>query len=343
MVRLNKPKLTTLRDVAREAGVSPATASLVLSRAEGAARIPPATQARVLEAAESLNYRPHYIARALRLQESLQIGLVVPNISHPYMPALIRGVGDVVRGQGYNLLLLDMTTATTEEVARDLAILRRGGIDGLVIMSMSTEFARSLNELPAVYIDEYSVTPVVRFDAEQAAYDLTRLFASCGLRRIAFVGSAVHRETFLMRERGYRRALRDAGVEYDAQLAVEVSVDLAGGAQAAEWLVSLDRLPSAAVVCTDVIALGLLPALSARGVHVPDDLAVASIDDVEMAALATPPLTCVHVPAYEIGCRAARILLRLIGGEDLRETVEIVPTRLIIRASSEQPGKGCCP
>jgi LacI family transcriptional regulator len=329
-------KPARLRDVAREAGVSVATVSLVLSRAEGCERISKPTQDRVVDAAERLDYHTHCLARGLRLQHSMQVGLVIPNIFHPYMPPLIRGVGDVVRSNGYNLILLDMSTSDAGEAEECVSTLRGGGIDGLIIQGMADEFGPSLKNLPVVYIDEYRVAPVVRFDAEKAGYELTQHLIHEGHRNIGFIGSDVQRDTFVMRQRGYEKALTDAGIERNADFMCEVSVNVEGGIRAAQWITSFEQPPSAVVVCTDAIALGLLPSLHRLGVRIPLDIAVASIDDVELAALTMPPLTCIHVPAYEIGSCAAKMLLRILRGTQLNHEVNIVPTPLIIRESSRQ-------
>lgn len=334
-------KPARLRDVAREAGVSVATASLVLSQAEGWERISKPTQDRVIDVAERLDYHAHRLARGLRLQHSMQVGLVIPNIFHPFMPPLIRGVGDVVRLNGYNLILLDMSTSDAGEAERCVSTLRGGGIDGLIIQGMAEEFGPSLKNLPVVYIDEYRVTPVVRFDAEKAGYELTQHLIREGHRRIGFVGSSVRRDTFIMRQQGYEKALADAGIERNLDYVCEVSVNVEGGIRAAQWLVSFEQPPSAVVVCTDAIALGLLPTLYRLDMRIPLDIAVASIDDVELAALTIPPLTCIHVPAYEIGSRAAKMLLRILSGTQLSHAVDVVPTPLIIRESSRQIRKHC--
>lgn len=331
-------KKSTLKDVAQKVGMSVATVSMALNQSAGYERISAETRNMILAAAEELNYQPHYMAQALKKRNTKLVALAVPNIYHPFTPQLIGGVQDALRENGYHLLLLDLTNSPDTESVRTVLQLESGGIDGLIVHSMSGELGPvAQGKLPIVYLDEKSVSPAVWFDADGATRTLTRHFLEQGIRRIGYVGSSMTPETYTERERGYRTALEEAGAPVDEALICHVSPQLKGGGQAFTWFRNLKDKPEALVVFTDNVAHALMLQLIRSGVRIPEDLALASVDDVELSALMNPPLTCAWVPAYEMGKRAAYMMMDQLAGKDLSGVVETLPVALHIRASSIRP------
>lgn len=330
-------KKATLKEVATLAGTSITTASAVLSKAQNYERFSVETIERVEQAAAQLNYRSNYFAKALRQQQTFQIGLVIPNMSHPFMPLLIRGTGDIARSLGYNLLLIDMTDLSKQKSVKFIRnLIDSSVVDGLIVHAMANELAASVQDIKTVYIDEHKTSPAVTFAADQAAYELTEMFIGQGHEDIAFINGDLPIDTYKFREIGYKKALKDNGISFHSDFVYRTSATLQGGIEAFEWLRALPKKPSAIITFTDVVAHSLLMRMLSFGIKVPDDIAVASIDDVELSAQLIPSLTSIKVDAEEIGRRAAKILIDMINGKDMQGIVETVPTQLIIRQSSHK-------
>ncbi len=328
-------KKSTLKDVARKVGRSVATVSMVLNQSAGCERISEETRQLILAAAEELNYQPHYMAQALKKRNTMLVALAVPNIYHPFTPQLIGGVQDALRERGYHLLLLDLTNSPDAESVRTVLQLESGGIDGLIIHSMSKELGPVVDgKLPVVYLDEKSVSPAVWFDAGGATRTLTQHFLQQGIQKIGYIGTFMEPETYTEREKGYRDAMAQAGIPVNEEMICHVSPQLGGGGKAFAWFQGLKEKPEALVVFTDNVAHALMLQLIRAGVRIPEDVALASVDDVEISALMNPPLTCAWVPAYEMGKRAAYMMMEQIAGKDLTGVVETLTVELHIRASS---------
>ena len=325
----------TLKDVAKKAGTSVATASMVLNQSAGHQRISEKTKQLVLDAADALNYRPHYMAQALKRRNTRLIALATPNIYHPFTPQLIDGIQDTLREKGYHLLLLDLTNSPDVESVQTVLQLENGGIDGLLIHAMSDKLKPvAEGELPIVYLDEKSVSPAVWFDVDGATRMLTQHFLEQGIQKIGYIGSSTTSETYIERERGYRSALYAAGVPIHEEWIFHVSPVLRGGCQAFEWFQQLQDKPDALIIFTDNVAHEFMLRLARVGVRIPEDLAIASVDGVELSELMNPPLTCAWLPAYEMGKQAAYMMMEMLSGTDLTGIVKTLPVELRIRSSS---------
>ena len=325
----------TLKDVAKKAGTSVATASMVLNRSAGYTRISEKTRKLVLEAAEAMNYRPNYMAQALKRRNTKLIALATPNIYHPFTPQLIDGIQDTLREKGYHLLLLDLTNSPDVESVQTVLQLENGGIDGLLVHAMSDKLKPVADgELPLVYLDEKSVYPSVWFDVDGATRMLTQHFLEQGIEKIGYIGASTASETYVERERGYRMALESAGVAINEEWIYHVSPVLRGGSDAFEWFQNLQEKPEALILFTDNVAHEFMLRLARAGVRVPEDLALASVDGVELSGLMNPPLTCAWLPAYEMGKQAAYMMMEMLAGKDLTGVVKTLPVELQIRESS---------
>lgn len=326
----------TIREVARRAGVSPATVSRVVN-ANGHA-VSGHTRERVLRAVRTLGYAPHPIARGLRTRTTQTIGLIVPDIANPFYPALARGVEDAARRAGYTVVLCN----TDERPGRERAyldLLRRRLVDGFVFATVGANLShvRQLRHdgIPVVLVARSvpgSDADAVVVDNEHGGYLAARHLIELGHRRIAHLGGPSRLQVSRDRLRGYRRAIEEAGLRFDPSLVAAGAFRIEAGGSMMTSL--LRRRPTAVFAANDLIAIGALSALRDAGRSVPADVAVVGFDDIPYAALAAPPLTTVAQPARLMGALASERLLARLRGEGGEAHTIVLEPELVVRASS---------
>ncbi len=328
----------TTHDVARHAGVSQATVSLVLG-GNPRARVAAATRERVLRSAEELGYRPNFLARGLVRGRSYAIGVVVPDLSNPFYLDVVTGVQRVAAEAGYVVLPGD-----TREVsaARHLEALRARQVDGLILDGLGAASlpADALSGTEVVLVDEPPDRwPGVASDALEAGRLAAEHLLSLGHRRLAFVGPASDVHGFRMRERGFFAALRGAGVEVRSEWVRRTPPTIAGGQRAMRALLAAKLRPTGVFCANDLLAAGALKATLASGLSVPRDLSLVGCDDVELASVLTPELTTIAIPARELGARAARLLLRRLDDPSFAPRSDRpLPVRLVVRGTTGEAG-----
>jgi DNA-binding LacI/PurR family transcriptional regulator len=301
----------TVHDVAARAGVSQPTASLVLSN-HPRARVAAATRQRVLAAAAELGYRPNVVARSLARRRSFALGLIVPDLRNPFVADVITGAERVASEAGYAVLLCDQST---RDIRQHLDVLLARQIDGILLDAVGAASlpADALAGMNVVLIDEPSERwPGVATDAANAGHLAARHLLELGHRRIGFVGPASDIHAFRMRERGFVRALRDAGVRIDSTSWRRAPATVSGGRDAMRALLAVSPRPTAVFCANDLMAIGAVKQCHTAGVALPRDLSLVGCDDIELARYVTPELTTVAMPGRELGARAARLLLQQI-------------------------------
>jgi LacI family transcriptional regulator len=326
-----------LKDVARAAGCSVATVSRVLA---GNRPVGAEVAGRVREAAGRLGYRPNHVARALRSRSTGMVGLVLPQITNPYFPSLVRELEHALHADGRALLLADCDDDPAVEAARIATLLDRR-VDALVVIPADERRSRpavaaAAARVPLVLLDRGcgpGVADSVGTDNAAGMALVLGHLAGTGRRRVCFAGAS---ETDSAAAE--RRAAYQAGA---GALDPEAPGRVESGDFSVEWgRAAVDRLwpgrPDAVVCANDLIAAGVLQRLRQLGVDVPGDVAVTGFDDIAIAGLALPALTTVRQPVAELAAEAARSLGRRIAGgrsAPLR-TVRLAPG-LVIRASSD--------
>ncbi len=337
-----KRRSPTAEDVARLAGVSRTTVSLVLNGVPGI-RIRAETRQRVLEAAARLNYRPHAGARHLVRGRSEVIAFVMRQtpdqiFADAFLPEVLRGLSGALRGAGLHLLIFPISP--DQAPGETALLLQERRVDGMILSGPRFEDQEWLErwgqEIPVVLLGHLagSALPSVDVDNAQAAAVATRHLLGLGHRRIGLITNAPLSYTASYeRWLGYRQALEEAGVPYDETLVAFGAFTPASGAAAMERLLALPDPPTAVFVASDVVAFGALQAARRRGLRIPQDLALVGFDDVPLAAYVDPPLSTVHLPAEDLGREAGRLLLQWIQ-EGRPPTVRIrLATGLIVRQS----------
>ncbi|UPG74754.1 LacI family transcriptional regulator (plasmid) [Roseomonas gilardii subsp. gilardii] len=331
----------TSLDVARLAGVSQTTVSLVLNDASRKVGLSEATQQRVREAALQLGYTPNSVARNLRRRRTNTLTFICPDLSNPYFAEVIGAAQQAAQEKGY---LLDILAAQ-DEAAKLRAVLRmRGGVSDGVITSAPTQAIwdelKSLSRqgIACVTLQDQgqdAAIPCVGVDLEAGGHMATRHLLDCGYRRIGHV-SAHQSHPLRSRERvhGYRRALLEAGLEHRPGWEIEVPNSPEGGVEAVERLLALaPPRPEALFVFNDQMAIGVLHALRRHGLRVPEDMAVVGFDGIALTAFSSPTLTTVEHPRQELGRQAAISLIERLEGVERPEPHSLLPGRLLIRES----------
>ncbi len=326
----------TIREVAREAGVSVTAASRALNN-KGEMR--PEKRALVLAAAHRLQYTPSSVARALVSGKSKTLGVLVTNTS-PVYADILHGIEEAAHAADYGLLFANSTNSQ-DQALRCLTLLRTRQVDGVLLTSVQTDrrdiellqqagipFVLLLRHFPDLDAD------YVVLDNVKSGYLVTEHLLELGHRRIGHVAGPLYVSSAQGRLAGYRKALRKYGARYVAELVEIAPFTIDGGYTAALALLDRRDRPSAIVAATDLQAVGVLKAARTLGLRIPDDLALTGGDDIELAEFLEVPLTTFHQPARQIGSRAAGILIARLNGEARPTQQLVLKPRLIVRRSS---------
>lgn len=296
---------TTIKDVARAAGVSVATVSRALN---GADNVTPGTRQRVQSVAAELRFTPSSAARSLITRRTHTVGALLPDLYGEYFSELIRGIDLKARARGLHLLVSSSHGDASEAAAALRAM--HGRVDGLLVMSPHIDSAALTANLPqglpvvliSTRLPEEG-RPSFAVDNFGGAQAMTRHLASRGHRRLAFVGGPENNYEAQERLRGYRAALAELR-PHAAELVLHGDFSEESGWRAGSEIASLAERPDAVFCSNDMMAIGCLAALAEAGVRVPQDIALAGFDDIPIARYVTPPLTTVRVRIAELGSLA---------------------------------------
>jgi LacI family transcriptional regulator len=327
----------TIRDVAREAGVSVTTASRALNDKP---EISSEKRARVSTAAQKLGYVPSSVARALVSGETKTIGVVITDNSTPVYAAILQGIEEVVNSAGFGLLFCN-SADSQERSLYCLTLLQAKRVDGILLTPVQTDTRDILqlqqSDLPFVlllrHFDEIETNYVIT-DNIMGGYLVTNHLLGLGHRRIGHVGGPVHISSSRGRLVGYRQALEEQDLPYDEGLVSQGAFTVAGGYEAVKRLLDRADRPSAVFAANDLQAVGVMKAAKEYGLGIPEDLALAGGDNIELAEFLEAPLTTFVQPAREIGVRGAEIVLAKLRGEQPDIQQVVLKPRLIVRRSS---------
>ena len=329
----------TIYDVAREANVSMATVSRVVN---GNPNVKPTTRKKVLEVIERLGYRPNAVARGLASKKTTTVGVIIPDISSIFYAELARGIEDIATMYKYNILLSNSDQNQDKELHLYQTMLGKQ-VDGIVFMSgnVTEEHVKEFESasVPIVLagsIEEQGKIPSVNIDYEQAAYGAVSSFIESGHKQIAFmVGPLNEPINSVKKLNGYKRALQDAGIEYNEDYVVEGDYSYDSGLEATDRLFDMDTPPTAIFVGSDEMALAVIHRGKDRGIVVPDELEVISSDNTRLTQMVRPQLTTIVQPLYDIGAVAMRLLTKLMNKESVEEHTVILPHRIEKRQSTK--------
>lgn len=334
--------MVSLKDVAKEAGVSVCTVSRVINNTYQQ-RVSDATRKRVLAAIKRLNYEPNVSARALARKQTFLLGVVVSSLAASFMAEIVQGIQDEADKSDYSLLFYSTGDSVTKEKA-GFEALRRKRVDGIIYMPGASSFCSSregieyLNDLIHRGIKIVQLcsnhpqvnSPYVLVNNEAGGYMATKHLLELGHTRIAHFHEQRTREG-QERFQGYRLALEVAGVSLLPELVVPCHYDWQSGYEAMEKLLDSHNPPTAVFACDDMSAWGAMQAVLDRGLRVPEDVAVVGYDDLAIAKFMPAALTTVHQPKADLGAAAVRLLLKQIEQKDVSSVV--IQPELVVRQS----------
>ncbi|MEV5277261.1 LacI family DNA-binding transcriptional regulator [Streptomyces sp. NPDC051994] len=323
-----------IKDVAAEAGVSVATVSRVLN---GHPSVSAAARARVLAAVEALGYRPNAVARSLRTDQTRTLGLVISDVMNPYFTELARSVEEAARALGYSVIIgnADERPELQDHHVRTLLDRR---IDGLLVSPtdggspLMLEAARG--GTPMVFVDRWIPgidVPVVRADGRAAIGDLVAHLHRLGRRRLAIIAGPAATTTGSERVEAFRAALAAYGIGLPGHYVGQGDFQADSGRRATERFLALPEPPDAVFAADNLMTLGAMDALRARGLRIGQDIALAAFDDIPWFVHTDPPVTAIAQPTGELGRAAVHALADLIEGR--RPESVTLAAQLVVRGS----------
>ncbi len=343
-----KKQRVTIKDIARLANVTPATVSMALNNRP---RIGAETRQRIHAIARELGYQPDFIARSLRHRHTNTIGLMIKNIADPFYPQIAWGIGQAAQARGYNLILCNVGDNMVDK-ATTLQILRGRSVDGIV----STVILDQDPYLETVVAERLPFVAVVRtlrssplaemidsvtLDNYTGGYQAIEHLYRLGHDRIALIAGSLEASTAADRTRGAQQALKDLGIEMPSGLLVDCRFSRERATEAAHRLMERKEPPTAIFAQDDNMAFGVREAVFARGLRIPEDVALVGFDDVDVAGLAGIDLTTINQKIYEMGALGVNVLLDKIEGRGPPRVQKIVlESTLIIRKSCGYQQKG---
>ncbi|MBT9394589.1 substrate-binding domain-containing protein [Hymenobacter sp. NST-14] len=335
-----KRRQTTISDVARELGVAPSTVSRALN---GHSDINENTRQAIVDMARQLDYQPNLLAQSLKSSETKTIGVVIPDIERPFFATAVSGIQQVVGEAGYRVMICQSKESYEMEVSNVQALIA-SRVDGLLIChSRETENfdhvkPSATRGIPVVHFDRVCNevdTAKVILDDWNGAFTVTEHLIEQGARRIAILAGPENLLISQNRVAGYRSALLKHGLPLRDELRTHIHFRPESAVAALDAWLALPEPPDAIFAVNYTNAFDLLIALKARGVCVPDDVAVVGFGDEFMAAMIEPGLTTMNLHPYRIGQQAARLFLEQVHEQDsFKPRTFVITGDLVIRQSS---------
>ena len=329
---------TSLKDLARELGVSIATVSRAL---RSSPEIGQDMQMKVKELAKRLNYRPNPFAQSLRKEAPRVIGVVVPNLVTHYYAAVLDGIEDEARKEGYSVISANTHEDTDAEI-RAIDNFISLHVEGIIAcLSQNTTDYSHFEEIsnmgiPLVFFGRTCLTDrfsSVTANGDEAAFQATQHLIDTGSCRIAFIGGPNHLDMVKRRKHGYLEALRENRIAIDRNLVACEKIDYQWAMDATTRLLQQEDRPDAILAFNDIITFAAFTAIKQQGLRIPEDVALIGFTDDVHAQYVTPRMSAIEDQSHQMGQTACQLLLKTING-DSKIYRKIVPQKLVIRETS---------
>ncbi|WNF39053.1 LacI family DNA-binding transcriptional regulator [Bacillaceae bacterium IKA-2] len=326
--------MITIKDVAKLAGVAISTASIALN---GKDKVSEETKRKVFAAAKQLNYQKNGAAMDLKRSSTKTIALILKDLSGPFYSELIKGVQEVTIANGYDLIACSSLGGSDSTAVK---FLREKRVDGVIVLAnnISDKIIKTSQRegFPIVLLDrllegDYLLNVLV--DNEQGGYLATKYLLDQGHRKVSFISGSSGSYDNKMRLEGYKRALKEQGVPYEAKWNTSGNFTRDGGYSATKTLIIQGDLPTAIFYANDEMAIGGMKAFKEKDIKVPTDISVIGFDDIQIAEYVTPALTTIRQPKYEMGTLASHILFQVLDEKQLIKRNYQLSTEIIIRES----------
>ncbi len=330
--------MTTMKDVARLAGVSTSTVSHVINKDRFVSE---SITEKVNAAIKSLNYAPSALARSLKLNQTHTIGMLITASTNPFYSELVRGVERSCFERGYSLVLCN-TEGDEQRMNSNLETLMQKRVDGLLLLCTEThqpspEIVQRYPSIPTVMMDWAPFdgdSDIIQDNSLLGGDMATQYLIDKGYRRIACIAGPLDKTPARLRLEGYQAAMARSGLPIVGGYIITSNFEFGGGLTAMQALLALPEPPQAVFVGNDAMAVGVYQALYQVGLNIPRDVAVVGYDDIELAAYMTPPLTTIHQPKDELGELAIDVLIhRMAQPGQKQQRVQLTP-ELVVRGSA---------
>ncbi|EGQ9762300.1 substrate-binding domain-containing protein [Vibrio alginolyticus] len=330
--------MATMKDIAKLAGVSTSTVSHVINKTRFVSE---EISERVNNAAKELNYyAPSALARSLKVNRTKTIGMLVTTSTNPFFGEVVKGVERSCYQKGYSLILCN-TEGDNERMRQSINTLLQKRVDGLILMCSSLEGERidvfeRYPDIPVVVMDwgpMLFTSDKIQDNSLRGGYLAVKYLIDCGHTEIGCITGPLIKHQAQMRYEGYKRAMNEAGLEFNANWIIESDFECEGGYQAFKKMAQRGALPSSIFVSNDMMAMGVINAANELGIKVPDDLSIIGYDDIHIAKFMSPSLTTIHQPKYRLGQAAVETLVRRLDDKSNdAQVVQLEPT-LVVRNS----------
>jgi len=332
-------KQTTIIDIARRLSVAPSTVSRALTNHPD---VSPKTKERIRRLAKQLHYSPNPIARSLKSNHTATIGVIVPEIRHDFFASAISGIEQIAYRSGYTIVLCQSDESYEREVLNTKALMQHRVAGMLVSISQQTKSAKHFlellqQEIPIVFFDrvcdDVPASKVV-IDNRKSAYRAVTHLLQRGYRRIAHFGGPGDLGICKQRKQGYLDALREAGLSLPSNFVRCGGLHEEDGYRSMDFLLRVDARADAIFAVNDPVAIGAFQRIKEAGLNIPDDVALAGFSNARVTALLDPSLTTVNQNPFEMGKKAAEVLLASIQTGAIKPTTYTLEAGLIVRSST---------
>lgn len=330
--------MATIKDVARLAGVSTTTVSHVINKTRFVAED---TTKAVLEAVNQLNYSPSAVARSLKVNTTKSIGMIITTNEAPYFAEIVSAVEEYCYNNGYSLFLCN-TQNNPEKIKNHFDMLLKKRVDGILVMcSEYREDAFALfksTDVPMVIMDwgpnEDQSDRIIDHCLE-GGYLAARHLIENGHKDIAIIAGYLYKTTAKARYDGFVKAMKEAGLPIRSEWVLENDFQPEGGYESMNYILKQKTLPTAVICGCDMMALGVISAITEKGLQVPQDISVIGYDNIHSSRFFAPPLTTIHQSKIRLGEMALELLLERIKNSDIVHTPKVLEfhPELVVRKS----------